>query len=107
MKDINNFINERGPAPIHKDIKVTHMNSCVQVVKEMIDHLLQHPDYKGKDKDLWEGAAYFLYDYLKELKNSDYEEIVRELDLPDLRNDNKEEFSAAAVQEAIALKLQK
>lgn len=106
MKDLHNFINERGPAPIHKDIKTTNGNGCVQVVKEMIDHLLQHPDYKGKDKELWSGAAYFLYDYLKELKNSDYEEIVRELDLPDLRNDDKEEFSAAAVQGAIALKLQ-
>lgn len=107
MKNINNFINERGPAPIHKDIKVTSGNGCVQVVKEMIDHLLQHPDYKGKDKELWNGAAYFLYDYLKELKNSNYEEIVRELDLPDLRNDNKEEFSADTVQGAIALKITK
>lgn len=98
MKHINEYINEE---------KATNGAGCVEMVKTMIDHLLANPDYKGKDKDLWEGAAYFLYDYLKELNNSDYEKIVKELDLPDLRNDNKEEFSAAAVQGAIALKLTK
>jgi len=97
MKSLNEYINEE---------KKTIGAGCVQVVKEMIDHLLHHPDYKGKDKELWDGAAYFLYDYLKELNNSDYEKIVKELDLPDLRNNKDEEFSAPAVQGAIALKLQ-
>lgn len=85
--------------------KATTGAGCVEMVKSMIDHLKEHPDYKGKDKELWNGAAYFLYDYLKELKNQDYEKIVKELDLPDLRNNEQEEFSAAAVQGAIALKL--
>ena len=85
--------------------KQTTGAGCVDMVKSMIDHLKEHPDYKGKDKELWDGAAYFLYDYLKELKNQDYEKIVKELDLPDLRNSDKDEFSAAAVQGAIALKL--
>jgi len=96
MKSLNSYINEE---------KKTTGASCVEMVKTMIDHLLANPDYKGKDKDLWEGAAYFLYDYLKELNNSDYEKIVKELDLPDLRNNKDEEFSAPAVQGAIALKL--
>ena len=86
--------------------KQTTGAGCVEMVKSMIDHLKEHPDYKGKDKELWGGAAYFLYDYLKELKSQDYEKIVKELDLPDLRNNDEEEFSAAAVQSAIALKLQ-
>jgi hypothetical protein len=96
MKDLQEYINEE---------KKTTGAGCVEMVKTMIDHLLANPDYKGKDKDLWEGAAYFLYDYLKELNNSDYEKIVKELDLPDLRNNKDEEFSAPAVQSAIALKL--
>jgi len=97
MKSINQYINEE---------KQTTGAGCVEMVKTMINHLLANPDYKGKDKELWDGAAYFLYDYLKELNNSDYEKIVKELDLPDLRNNDKEEFSAPAVQSAIALKLQ-
>ena len=97
MKSLNSYINEE---------KKTTGAGCVEMVKTMIDHLFANPDYKGKDKELWDGAAYFLYDYLKELNNSDYEKIVKELDLPDLRNNDKEEFSAAAVQGAIALKLQ-
>lgn len=96
MKDLQEYINEE---------KKTTGAGCVEMVKTMIDLLLANPDYKGKDKDLWEGAAYFLYDYLKELNNSDYEKIVKELDLPDLRNNKDEEFSAPAVQGAIALKL--
>lgn len=96
MKDLQEYINEE---------KKTTGAGCVEMVKTMIDHLLANPDYKGKDKDLWEGAAYFLYDYLKELNNSDYEKIVKELDLPDLRNNKDEEFSAPVVQGAIALKL--
>lgn len=96
MKSINQYISEE---------KKTTGAGCVEMVKTMIDHLLANPDYKGKDKDLWEGAAYFLYDYLKELNNSDYEKIIKELDLPDLRNNKDEEFSAPAVQGAIALKL--
>jgi len=97
MKSINQYINEE---------KQTTGAGCVEMVKTMINHLLANPDYKGKDKELWDGAAYFLYDYLKELNNSDYEKIVKELDLPDLRNNKDEEFSAPAVQGAIALKLQ-
>ena len=96
MKNLQEYINEE---------KQTTGAGCVEMVKTMIDHLLANPDYKGKDKYLWEGAAYFLYDYLKELNNSDYEKIVKELDLPDLRNNKDEEFSAPAVQGAIALKL--
>ena len=96
MKKLNEYIKEE---------KQTTGNGCVEMVKTMIDHLKENPDYKGKDKELWDGAAYFLYDYLKELKNNDYEKIVKELNLPDLRNSDKDEFSAAAVQGAIALKL--
>jgi len=98
MKSLNSYINEE---------KKTTGAGCVEMVKTMIDHLLANPDYKGKDKELWEGAAYFLYDYLKELDNSDYQKIVKELDLVDLRNNKDEEFSAAAVQGAITLKLTK
>ena len=68
MKSLVEFINEE---------KKTTGAGCVEMVKTMIDHLLANPDYKGKDKDLWEGAAYFLYDYLKNLKPADYEKIVR------------------------------
>jgi hypothetical protein len=98
MKSLNEYINEG---------KQTTGDGCVEMVKTMIDHLQEHPDYKGKDKELWNGAAYFLYDYLKELKNQDYEKIIKELDLTDLRNSDKEEFSADTVQAAIALKLSK
>lgn len=95
MKQLNDYILE----------KKTTGAGCVEVVKGVIDHLLENPDYKGKDKELWDGASYFLYDYLKELNNADYEKIIKELDLPDLRNNDKEEFSAPAVQAAIGLKL--
>ena len=98
MKSLVEFINEE---------KKTTGAGCVEMVKTMMDYLLANPDYKGKDKDLWEGAAYFLYDYLKELKSADYKKIIKELDLPDLRNNKDEEFSAPAVQGAIALKLTK
>ena len=96
MKNLNEYINES---------KKTTGAGCVEVVKGVIDHLLENPDYKEKDKELWNGASYFLYDYLKELNNADYEKIIKELDLPDLRNNDKEEFSAPAVQAAIGLKL--
>lgn len=107
MKSLNSYILEKdGNSKITlNEEKKTTGAGCVEMVKTMIDHLLANPDYKGKDKDLWEGAAYFLYDYLKELNNSDYEKIIKELDLTDLRNNKDEEFSAHAVQGAIALKL--
>ena len=96
MKTLNEYIKEE---------KQTTGSGCVEMVKSMIDHLKENPDYKSKDKELWDSAAYFLYDYLKELKNNDYEKIIKELDLPDLRNSDKDEFSAASVQAAVALKL--
>ena len=97
MKNLIEYINERGP------VKLTNGNGSIEMIKLMIDELKKKPDYKGKDKELWDSAANFLYDYLKELSNSDYEKIVKELNLADLRNNKDEEFS---VQGSIELKLQ-
>ena len=99
MKSINQYIVERGP------VKVTTGAGCVEMIRTIIRELSKNPDYKGKDKELWKSAGQFLYDYLRELNNSDYKKIVSELELPDLRNNKDEEFSPETVQFAMVLKM--
>ncbi len=99
MKNLNDYIIESGP------VKVTTGAGCVEMIKIIINELSKNPDYKGKNKELWKSAGQFLYDYLRELNNSDYEKIVSELELPDLRNNKDEEFSPDTVQFAMVLKM--
>ena len=77
MKSILNYISES---------KKTTGAGCVEMVQTIIDQLKEeHPDcgwdpdeekYTGKDKDIWFAAGQFLFDYLKELSQSDLKKIV-------------------------------
>lgn len=77
MKSLNNFINEE---------KATTGSGCVEMVKSILTELsTTHSDCKynkeknawvGKDADLWKGAGQFLFDYLHELDQKDFKEIV-------------------------------
>ena len=99
MKNLEDYIKE-----VEKiNEKKTTGAGCVEMVKSVIDELLQKPDYKGKDKELLTSAGQFMYDYLKELTPADYEKLVKELELPDLRS--QKDLTASDVQAAISLKI--
>ena len=85
MKDLNNYIVERGAAPGLGDRKPLHKNPAVNMIQSIFDELSKHNDCKynkekdawvGKDADLWKGAGQFLFDYTQELNQKDFEEIV-------------------------------
>lgn len=102
MKNLDNYIIERGPAPIVKDIKVINRNPAINMIKTIIDELSNnHNDCKydkksnkfiGKDADLWKGAGQFLYDYLNDLNQQDFNEIIKyfkwEKWIPDINDIN-------------------
>ena len=109
MKDLKNYIIERGPAPkIDKDkIKIIHSNPAVRMIQSILDELSEKNDCKfdktkgawnGKDADLWKGAAGFLYDYLKTLDQNDLKEIIEnfgwEKMIQDINHINPEEISS-------------
>lgn len=109
MKGINDFLIERGAAPEpYKgpvyDIEGTRKPHTAMILT-IIDQLNKKPDYKGKDKELWDSAGQFVYNYLKELSPKEYEDIVKYCQLEDLRS--QKELSAADVSMALSLKLHK
>ena len=77
MKNLSNYIQEE---------KKTTGAGCVNMVQTILDELsTKHTDAKydkekdqwvGKDADLWKGAGQFLFDYLHELDQKDFKEIV-------------------------------
>lgn len=114
MKSIDNFIIERGAAPnINIDnrkiiTRYPHVNMIVTIINE----LKKHNDCKfdrdknkwsGKDADLWEGAGQFLFDYMKELGQNEFKDIVNyfkwEEYISDLSNIDSSEISICMSQE--------
>lgn len=81
MKSINNYILERGSA------NMTNGAGCIEMIQTVINQLKnEHPDcnwdnneekYTGKDKEIWDSAGQFLFDYLKELNQSDFKKIIK------------------------------
>jgi len=81
MKSLNNYIIERGPAPI----KHFDKNPSVMMIQTIIDELVKQNnckydkeknEYVGKDADLWNGAGQFLFDYLQTLDQNNLKAIV-------------------------------
>jgi hypothetical protein len=103
MKSLNNYINEE---------KKTTGAGCVEMIKTILYQLKnEHPDcgwdpdeekYTGKDKDIWFSAGQFLFDYLKELNQSDLKKIVThfgwENSIQDLNNIHPAEISLCVAQ---------
>jgi len=98
MKNLNVYIKEE---------KKTTGSGCVNMVQTILDELSQnHPNCKydkeknawvGKDADLWKGAGQFLYDYLHELDQKDFKEIINhfgwEQYIPDVNDIHPAEIS--------------
>ena len=109
MKQIKDFIIERGLAP-NVDLskkKVINSNPAINMIQIILDELIkEHPDcnynkeknaWVGKDADLWKGAGQFLFDYMYELDQKDFEAIVKhfgwEKFIPDINDIHPEEIS--------------
>ena len=56
--------------------KKTTGNGSIDMIQFMVDQLREHPDMKGKDKELWKSAGQFLYDFMKELSSDERKEIM-------------------------------
>lgn len=69
MKDLSLFIYESIS-------KKTTGDGSIDMVQHMIDQLQEHPDMKGKDKELWTSAGQFLYDYMSELTEKERKAIM-------------------------------
>ena len=106
MKNLNNYIVERGAAPSLGDRKPLHKNPAVNMIQSILDELSKHNDCKydkekdtwiGKDADLWKGAGQFLFDYLQELNQKDFEEIINNFGwkhfIPDITDINPSDVS--------------
>ena len=88
MISLNEFVNEE---------KKTTGAGCIEMIDTILDQLIkEHPDCKfddkqqewvGKDADLWKGAGKFLFDYMKELNQSDLQAIMKHFDWDDLVKD--------------------
>ncbi len=103
IKNIVKFINEE---------KKTTGAGCIVMIQTIIDELLkEHPDcewdpdeekYTGKDKEIWFSAGQFLFDYLKELNQSDLKKIVTHFGwegcIQDLNNIHPSEISLCVAQ---------
>jgi len=80
MKNLSSFIKEE---------KKTTGAGATEMVKTIINELSkEHPDcswdpdeekYTGKDAEIWFSAGKFLFDYLKELNQSDLKKIVQDM----------------------------
>ena len=109
MKQIKDFIIERGLAP-NVDLskkKVINSNPAINMIQIILDELIkEHPDcnynkeknaWVGKDADLWKGAGQFLFDYMYELDQKDFEAIVKHFGweklIPDINDIQPEEIS--------------
>ena len=51
-------------------------DGSIQMIQTIIDQLREHPDMKGKDKEVWKSAGQFLWDYLKELDEKSLQNIM-------------------------------
>lgn len=85
MKDLNNFIIERGAAPninIDKSklmSRYPHVNMVMSIINELKKHndcKFDGKEWSGNDADLWKGAGQFLFDYMKELGQKELKDIV-------------------------------
>ncbi len=78
MKNLQEYISEE---------KQTNGRGCIEMIDTIITQLKkEHPDchynketnkWEGKDADLWHGAGQFVYDYMHELNQSDFDKIVK------------------------------
>lgn len=106
MKNLNNYIVERGAAHSLGDRKPLHKNPAVNMIQSILDELSKHNDCKydkekdawtGKDADLWKGAGQFLFDYLHELDQKDFKEIIDHFNwgqyIPDVNDIHPSEIS--------------
>lgn len=102
MKQLNTYIVERGAAPVKNFDK----NPSIMMIQTILDELLKHSDCKydkekevwtGKDADLWKGAGQFLFDYLQELNQKDFEAIIKHFNweqfVPDVNDINPADVS--------------
>lgn len=80
MKDIKEYINE---AVREKNITG---DGCIEMIQTIINQLSSHPNYKGKDKELWQSASQFVFDYLNELTDDDRAYIMDAFGLPKFSN---------------------
>ena len=85
MKSLSKYINEA-----YKE-KNTTGDGCIEMIRTIIDQLSAHPNYKGKDKDLWYSAGQFVFDYLSELTDDDRAYIMDAFGLPKFSNWKKTE----------------
>lgn len=102
MKDIKEYITEK---------KTTGAGS-INMVQNILDELTTtHSDchwdndkkqWVGKDKDLWDAAGQFLYDYLKELSQADLTNLVKHFGWP---IDNVDNVSPAQISFCMASEL--
>ena len=70
MKNLSQFISEQIQS------KKTTGDGSIQMIQTIIDQLREHPDMKGKDKEVWKSAGQFLWDYLKELDEKSLQNIM-------------------------------
>ena len=70
MKDLKEFIEESIQS------KKTTGDGSIQMIQTIIDQLREHPDMKGKDKEVWKSAGQFLWDYRKELDEKSLQNIM-------------------------------
>lgn len=115
MKTLNNFITERGAAPstpIDKS-KISSRYPHVNMVISIINELKKHNDCKydgkewsGKDADLWKGAGQFLFDYMKELKQNEFKDIVDHFGWED-QIENINNINPAEISMCVSSELQK
>ena len=67
--------------------KQTNGRGCIEMIQTIIDQLkIDHPDcrynketkkWEGKDADLWKGAGQFVYDYMQDLNQNDFNKLIK------------------------------
>lgn len=118
MKNLNDFILERGAAPSRPNITPIPISAAkkphVLMIGTLLNELEKNNDCKydidkntwsGKDSELWKSAGQFVFDYLQELEQSELKDIVDAYGwkkwIPDVNDINPQDVSMA-----ISLKLQ-
>ena len=118
MKNLNDFIIERGPAPAMPKITPVPISSAkkphVLMIGTILNELEKNNNCKydadknvwaGKDAELWKSAGQFVFDYLQELGQKELKDIVDAFGwkkwIPDVNDINPQDVSMA-----ISLKLQ-
>ena len=118
MKNLNDFIIERGPAPSMPKTTPIPISSAkkphVLMVGTILNELQKNNDCKydenknawaGRDAELWKSAGQFIFDYFQELGQKELKDIVDAFGwskwIPDVNDINPQDVSMA-----ISLKLQ-